>query len=83
MVAPASVPGAVVAEEYGPVVLVPAGLERSLQEQGKSLSDSLGPTYYPKRPAGSADEEGEKEEKDNPIAPLQVRHCLFTPLFTL
>ncbi len=26
------------------------GLEESLRSQGKSLSDSLGPTYYPRHP---------------------------------
>ena len=54
-----------------------SGLEESLRSQGKSLGDSLGPTYYPKHPQNHHGERGggrteEQQQKPSPLAPLQV-----------
>lgn len=61
---------------YGPVVHVPEGLKRSLELQGKSLSDSLGPVYYPKHPLNQSDHvdgatDSPRRQSMSPMRPLQ------------
>ncbi len=62
----------VVSDTYSPVLQVPNGLRESLEAQGKSLSDSLGPSYYPKVPQSNGN--------DNPMTPLQAPWPHLPPL---
>lgn len=66
---------------YGPVVPLHDSLRSALASQGKSLSDSLGPVYYPKHPQSERARCGTPNTKEmSPMTPLQAPWPHLPPL---